>query len=169
MAATHARPAACSTFPVGYLRCMTLRWLLALRWAAAVRGRCEHSSHPTAARHRRAPDVCDGAKGSATEVTASVAIPRCTTSRLRCSCRFQRRLANERRDAQRGDPVLLPTQHAEAEAVEGKGLPGLGDRARFVDDEAGDGGRLTVWQVPLHGAIEIADRHEIGRASGRER
>ena len=39
--------------------------------------------------------------------------------------------------------LRLLSQHAEAEAVEGEALPRLRDRARLVDDEAGDGGRLV--------------------------
>src|SRR5438270_6125216 len=34
-----------------------------------------------------------------------------------------RRLARQRRDANGGDAVALPTQHVEAEAVEGEALP----------------------------------------------
>ena len=43
--------------------------------------------------------------------------------------------------------------------MEGEDLAGLGDRPRLVDDEAGDGRRLLVGQVPVHGAVEVADRH----------
>ena len=41
-----------------------------------------------------------------------------------------------------------------------------------MDDEAGDGGRLLVRQVPVHGAVEVADRHravDIDRAVGLRR
>ena len=69
------------------------------------------------------------------------------------------RAPRQRRDAQRGDAVALAAQHAEAEAVEGEALARLGDRARLVDDEAGDRGRLVVGQVPVHRAVEVADRH----------
>ena len=65
----------------------------------------------------------------------------------------------QRRDPERRDPVPVLAQHLEAEAVEGEGLAGLGDDARFVDDEAGDGRRLLVGQVPVHRAVEVADRH----------
>ena len=40
--------------------------------------------------------------------------------------------------------LRLAAQHAEAEAVEGEGLARLGDRARLVNDEAGDRRRLVV-------------------------
>src|SRR5262245_34833818 len=72
-----------------------------------------------------------------------------------------RRLAlwRERCDPQPGDAVARATQDAEAETVEGKALPRLRDRPRFVNDEARNGGRLLVRQVPVHDAVEIADRH----------
>src|ERR1700746_1277494 len=73
--------------------------------------------------------------------------------------RFEHRLAHQRRDAQRRDAVPVAAQHPKTEAVEGEGLAGLGDRARLVDDEPGDGRRFVVGQVPLQGAIEIADRN----------
>src|SRR5665213_1012185 len=61
--------------------------------------------------------------------------------------RHQRGLAHHRHNAERGDAVALLAHHAEAEAVEGEALADVGDRARFVDDEAGDGGGLGVRQV----------------------
>src|SRR5215211_926791 len=73
------------------------------------------------------------------------------------------------RDAQRGDAVAVAAQHAEPEAVEGEGLAGVWNRARFVDDETGDGSRFLVGQVPIHDTVEIADRHaavDIDRAVG---
>ncbi len=37
--------------------------------------------------------------------------------------------------------------------------PLFGNGARFVDHQAGDGGGFLVGQVPVHRAVEIADRH----------
>ena len=37
--------------------------------------------------------------------------------------------------------------------------PDVRNRARLVDDEAGDGGGLRIRQIPVHRAVEIADRH----------
>src|SRR5580704_11275275 len=68
-------------------------------------------------------------------------------------------LARHRHDPKCGDAVALAAQHAEAEAVKGKTLAAFGDRAGLVDHEAGDGGRLFIRQMPVHGAVEIADRH----------
>ena len=42
-------------------------------------------------------------------------------------------------------------------AVEEELLPGVGDGARLVDHEAGDGHGVVVRQIPIHGAVEIAD------------
>src|SRR5215470_4406990 len=52
-----------------------------------------------------------------------------------------------------------PPQHLEPEAVEREALARLRDRARLVNDEARDGGCLGVGQVPVHGAVEVADRN----------
>src|SRR5436305_5704923 len=68
------------------------------------------------------------------------------------------RIARHRGNTERGDAVALAAQHTEAEAVEGKTLAAIGDRARLVDDEARDRRRLFVRQAPVHGAVEIADR-----------
>src|SRR5665213_2829633 len=65
----------------------------------------------------------------------------------------------ERRHPQRGDAVAILPQHLETETVEGECLPGLRDDARFVNDEPGYRGRLFVRQMPVHDAVEIADRH----------
>ncbi len=86
--------------------------------------------------------------------------PQAAPAALRRVSAGGRRLdAVQRRDPQRRDAVAGLAQHLEAEAVEGEGLARLGDDARLVDDEAGDGGRLVVGQVPVHGAVEVADRH----------
>src|SRR5262245_66354494 len=74
----------------------------------------------------------------------------------------QLRLARHRHDAQRGDAVALPPQHAEAEAVEGEALAAIGDRARLVNDEARHRGRILLRKVPAHGAIEVAERDRAG-------
>src|SRR5947209_13995774 len=66
-------------------------------------------------------------------------------------------LARQRHDAQRGDTVALAAQHAEAEAVEGETLAALGNRARLVNHQAGDGGSFLVRQAPVHRAVEIDD------------
>src|ERR1700752_2065820 len=66
-------------------------------------------------------------------------------------------LARHRHDPQRGDAVTLAAQDAETEAVEGETLAPLRDRARLVNHEAGDGGRLFIGQMPVHRAVEIAD------------
>src|SRR3982074_3542060 len=68
-------------------------------------------------------------------------------------------LARHRHDTQRGDAVALAAQHAEAEAVESKTLAAFGNRARLVDYEAGDGGRLLIREMPVHRAVKVADRH----------
>src|SRR5258705_12357184 len=73
--------------------------------------------------------------------------------------RGDRRLAHERRNAQRRDPVLLASQDAKAETMKGESLPGLWDRARLVNHQARDGGRLGVGKAPVHGPVEVADRH----------
>src|ERR1700674_4450876 len=89
-------------------------------------------------------------------VRTSIPIRRLSLGVLRLGHRLPRR---ERGDAKRGDPVALFAQDLEAEAVEGEGLPRLGNGARFMDDKAGDRRRLFVGQVPAHGAVEVADRH----------
>src|SRR5271166_1949251 len=65
----------------------------------------------------------------------------------------------KRRDPERGDPVALFAQHLKPETVEGEGLPRLGNGAGFMNDEAGDSRGLFVGQVPVHGAVEVTDRH----------
>src|SRR5215510_7079356 len=80
-----------------------------------------------------------------------------------------RRLARKWRDPQRRDPVALAPQDAKTETVEGEGLAGFRDRPRFVDHQTRDRGRLGVGQTPIHGAVEIADRHpavHVDRAVG---
>src|SRR5271167_72683 len=69
---------------------------------------------------------------------------------------FSRR---ERRNSERGDPVALFAQHLKPETVEGEGLPRLGNGAGLMNDEAGDSRGLFVGQVPVHGAVEVTDRH----------
>ena len=69
-----------------------------------------------------------------------------------------RRARRKRGDPQGGDAVALLAQHLEAKAVKAEGLVRLGNRARLVDDEAGDGRRLVVGQIPVHRAVEVADR-----------
>src|SRR3954451_13311792 len=66
-------------------------------------------------------------------------------------------LARQRNDSQRSDAIALAAQHAEAQAVEAKTLAAFGDRARLVNHQAGNRGRLFVRQMPVHGAVEIAD------------
>src|SRR5271170_2851210 len=85
------------------------------------------------------------------------------------SGRLRRRFLHHRRDPQRLETVAIPPQHLEAEAVEGEALARFGDRARLVNDEPGDGGGFLVRQVPIHRAVEVADRHravDIDRAVG---
>src|SRR5256714_4954379 len=80
-----------------------------------------------------------------------------------------RRLAHKWRNPQRRNSVFLASQDAKAETMKGESLPGLGDRARLMDHQARNGGRLGVWQAPLHRPIEVADRHptvNIDRAVG---
>ena len=52
---------------------------------------------------------------------------------------------------------MLAVEDLEAEAVEGEGLAGAGDRLGLVDDEAGDGVGLLVGERPVEGAVEVAD------------
>ena len=63
------------------------------------------------------------------------------------------------RHLQRGDAVANLAQHFEAEAVETEHLTGFGNGAGFVDHEAGDRRRLLVGQIPIHRAVEIAQRN----------
>src|SRR5487761_2323851 len=72
--------------------------------------------------------------------------------------RLRRNLARQRLDAQRGDAIALAPQHPEPEAVEGEALAHFGNRARLVNDQPGDGGRLLVRQIPVHHAVAVADR-----------
>src|ERR1043166_5110386 len=67
--------------------------------------------------------------------------------------------AAERGDAERRDPVATAPEYLETKSVEGEALSRFRNRARLVDDEAGDRGRLLVRQAPVHRAVEIADRH----------
>src|SRR5215475_7401782 len=53
-------------------------------------------------------------------------------------------LARHRDNTERGDTVALTAQHAKAEAMEGEALAALGDRARFVNDEARHRGCLFI-------------------------
>src|SRR6266516_7391602 len=95
--------------------------------------------------------------------------PSSTSPACRLTGPFHRLPARERGDAQRGDAIFLPTQHAEAEAVEGEGLPWFWDRLRLVDDESGDGCRLIVGQVPFHHSVQVPDRNrtvDVDRAIG---
>src|SRR5438477_8695658 len=69
------------------------------------------------------------------------------------------RLARHRHDSQSGDAVALAAENAKAETVEGETLAAFGDRARLMNHQAGDGGRLFIWKIPVHRAVEIADRH----------
>jgi uncharacterized membrane protein YraQ (UPF0718 family) len=64
-----------------------------------------------------------------------------------------------RPDAQLGDPVLFALHDDEALAVEGEGLFLGGNGLRLVNDEAGDGRRLLVGQVPVERAVDVADRY----------
>ena len=77
-----------------------------------------------------------------------------------CSIRGLRRdLARKRGDAQGCDAVAALAQHVKAKAVKGEALSRLRDRPRLVDDDAGDGGRLVVGNVPIHRPVEVAHRH----------
>ena len=38
-------------------------------------------------------------------------------------------------------------------------MAGFGDGLGFVDDKARDRHRFIIGQIPIHGAVEIADRH----------
>src|SRR6516225_10513862 len=67
--------------------------------------------------------------------------------------------AGERSHAQGGDAVARPAQHLKTKAVEREALSGLWDRARFVNDDAGDRGRFVVGNIPIHRAVEIANWH----------
>src|SRR5258705_9569557 len=59
-------------------------------------------------------------------------------------------LARHRHNPERGDAVALAAQNAEAEAVEGKTLAAFRDRARLVDHEARNRGRLLIGEMPVH-------------------
>src|SRR6266403_6395300 len=65
-------------------------------------------------------------------------------------------LARHRHDPQRGDAVALAAQHAEAEAVEGKTLAAFRDRARLMNHQTRNRGRLFIGEMPVHRAVEIA-------------
>src|ERR1700691_1174556 len=73
--------------------------------------------------------------------------------------RYGRDSAHQRRDPQGGDAVPVLAQDLKTEAVKSEALSGLRDRARLVDDDAGDGGCLVVGNVPVHRPGEIAPRH----------
>src|SRR3546814_9311096 len=62
-------------------------------------------------------------------------------------------------DADRGDLVAHAPEDLELETVEGEDLADVGDAARLVQDEAGDGGGLLVRQAPLEAAVEVAQGH----------
>src|SRR6516225_4482177 len=70
-----------------------------------------------------------------------------------------RDLANKRGNAQGRDAVACLAQYLETEAVKGKTLPRFGDRPCFVNDNTRDRGRFVVRDIPVHGPVEIADRH----------
>src|ERR1700685_4504868 len=70
-----------------------------------------------------------------------------------------RYLARERGDAQCSDAIAGLAQDVKAEAVEGEALSRLRDRARFVDDDARDGGGLVVRDIPVHRPVQVAHRH----------
>src|SRR5713226_9140013 len=72
---------------------------------------------------------------------------------------FQLALARDRDDSKRGDAVALAAEHAETEPVEGKTLAALRNRTGFVNDEACDRGCFLVRQIPVHRAIDVADRN----------
>jgi len=42
--------------------------------------------------------------------------------------------------------------------MKGEGLPRIGNGLGFVNDEAGDGGRFLVGNVPFHQPVHVTDR-----------
>src|SRR5215468_10218734 len=75
------------------------------------------------------------------------------------SPRLRRHLLRHWGDPQRLEAIAVSPQHLEPEAVECEALTRLRDRTRLVNDEARDGSRLRVGQVPVHGAVKVADRN----------
>src|SRR5581483_3154558 len=67
--------------------------------------------------------------------------------------------ARQRGNPQRRDAIALPPQDLEAKAVKSEALPGLGNRSGLMDDETRDGGGFLIRQLPVHGAVEVPDRH----------
>src|SRR6202795_4146065 len=122
-------------------------WLApSTRWRSRRRRR-EKPSRPT--RHQASASASPMTKGNASK-------------RRSCPLRLlflDLGLASDRGDPQRGDAVAFAAQDAEAEAVEGETLAAFRDRARLVDHKACDRGRLLVGKMPVHRAVEIADRH----------
>src|SRR5437762_14269163 len=62
-------------------------------------------------------------------------------------------------DPECSNAVALAAKHGEAEAVECEALASLGNRARLVNDEAGDRRCFIDREVPVHGAVEVANRY----------
>ena len=61
-------------------------------------------------------------------------------------CNQKPQIGSHRANAQPRDPVLGPFNHGNPEAMELEHLPGLGNHLRFVNDKAGDGIGLIIWQ-----------------------
>src|SRR3546814_17646280 len=62
-------------------------------------------------------------------------------------------------DADRGDLVAHAPEDLALETVEGEDLADVGDAARPVQAEDGDGGGLLVRQAPPKAAVEVAKGH----------
>ena len=53
--------------------------------------------------------------------------------------------------------VALAPDHVELAVEEHEALPRIRDGAGFVDDQARDGGKVLVGQVPVEQAVEVAN------------
>src|SRR5262245_35999479 len=67
--------------------------------------------------------------------------------------------AFERRDPQCGDAVAALAQYVETITVKREILSGFGNRPSLVNHEPGNGGGIGIRQMPIHGPIEVANRH----------
>src|SRR3954451_10115890 len=134
-------------------------------WQSGQRRRAKWARHKAAA-PRWGPTTmqftCCTAPRSLREAPRPCA--RKTSTRLKRRSRALRlslldfRLTRHRDNAQRRDAVALAAENAKAEAVEGETLAAFRNRARLVDHEPGDRGRLFIGKIPVHRAVEIADR-----------
>ena len=73
----------------------------------------------------------------------------------------------ERRDqAEDRDLVALATQDFEVKSIESEALTDFGNRARLMDDESRNRGRLLVGESPVENTVEVADRRRAFHQKG---